>query len=51
MVSAFDMHNLVQYEVTKVTDEFYEFVILVHVPFLIFLIPPLQDNKFRSKLS
>jgi hypothetical protein len=51
MVSAFDMHNLVQYEAAKVADELYELVILVHVPFLIFFVCPLQDNKFRSKLS
>ena len=28
-----------------------DLIILVHVPFLIFLFHPLQDNKFRFKLS
>jgi hypothetical protein len=50
MVSAFDMHNLMQYEVAKVDDELQELVILVCVPFLFFLFFPLQENKFRSSI-
>jgi len=46
-----ESRNLVQYEATKVDDELCDLIILVHVPFLIFLFHPLQDNKFRSKLS
>lgn len=32
MVSTSDMHTLIQYEATKIADELYELVILVHVP-------------------
>jgi len=51
MVGAFDMYNLVQYEVTKVADELSELVILVCVSFHFFLFFPLQENKFQFNIS
>ena len=41
MVDAFDVYNLVQYEVVKVADELEELVILVWVFFHSFLFSPL----------
>ena len=51
MVGAFDVYNLVQYEVAKVADELYELVILVWVSFYFFLFFPLQENKFWFSIS
>jgi hypothetical protein len=51
MVSASDMHNLVQYEVAKVVDDLQEVIILVWVPCDAFLLLPLQENKFRFSIS
>ena len=50
MVGAFDVYNLVQYEVAKVADELEELVILVWVSFHFFLFFPLQE-KFWFSIS
>jgi hypothetical protein len=51
MISAFVVHNLIHYEVAKVTDNLYELVILVWVPSRIFIFLQLQENKFRFTIS
>ena len=51
MVGAFDVYNLVQYEVAKVANELLELVILVWVSFQFFLFFPLQENMFRFSIS
>jgi hypothetical protein len=47
MVNAFDVYNLVHYEVAKVVDDLQEVVIFVWIISHTFLILPLQENKFR----
>ena len=51
MVNAPNVHNLVHYEVAKVTDEVQEVVIFVWIISHTFLILPLQENKFRFSIS
>ena len=51
MVSASNMHNLVHYEVAKVTDEVQEVVIFVWIISHTFLILLLQENTFRLSIS
>jgi hypothetical protein len=50
MVNASAINNLVHDETAKVADELQEFIILVYVPFLVFLFFPLHENKFRSSI-
>jgi hypothetical protein len=47
MVNAFDVFNLVHYEIAKVADELQEVVIFVWIISHTFIILSLQENKFR----
>jgi hypothetical protein len=51
MVSASGRNNLINDEAAKVADEPQEFIILVCIPCPLSLFLPLQETKFRSRIS